>query len=78
MTQRIAITHPFTFYLLVFIILDTPTVFFWDAFGYNNPTSLEIESQRGCRVKGAMMFTGLESRQQGGKRVGKEKPALKI
>lgn len=34
---------PLHLLLVCFIILDIPTVFSWDAFGYDNPTSLEIE-----------------------------------
>lgn len=69
---------PLHLLLVCFIILDIPTVFSWDAFGYDNPTSLEIEYLRGSRVKAGRMFTGLERRGQGGKRVGREKPAAKI
>lgn len=47
-----------------FIILDIPTVFSWDAFGYDNPSSLEIEYQRGSTVRVEKMFTGFEQREE--------------
>lgn len=55
------------------------TAFSWDAYGYDNATSLETECRRESRVKEETMFTGLKCREEKkGERESKKELALEI
>lgn len=65
--------------LVCFLILDVSTVFFLGCFGYDNLSNLEVEYQRGSRVRGGRRSQDLSTERTTQRMRGQGKtPALEI